>query len=192
MTPEERAGVVGIDPSLTSTGLAHIDFEGNVTELYNLGRKGRRGEPLEERAERVYTLAQEIIEWTLAIETPQLVVIEAPSFGSQGGSAFDRAGVWWRVVGNLWAMGIPVAQVAPRTRAKYGTGDGRSDKKVVKAHVIETYTDILPSRIRNDDQADALLLASMGARHLGMPIEPAGLPERNLEAMEAVVWPLAL
>lgn len=92
------------------------------------------------------------------------------------------------VVDMLMGVDIPVAVVQPKTRAKYGSGKGGSQKDVVFAHAIERYTDILGERIPNDDVADAIILCAMGARQLGVPFDNP-LPEENLEAMDGVVWP---
>lgn len=183
-------GVVGIDLSLTSTGLAFINPDNHRIEIATIGSKGKRADSLHSREVRITTLANNIVDWACALVDPELAVIEAPSFGSSGGSAFDRAGLWWQIVRGLRAAEVPVVQVAPTTRAKYLSGDGRADKKVVMAHAIETYTDLLMAgkRITKDDEADAIGLAAMGARWLGWPVEAYELPVKNLEAMRSPKW----
>lgn len=182
--------VVGLDLSLTSTGMAIFD-NGLLTEVDNVKSKGKATDTLYDRYIRHDRLQQDILDFTLGYVggLPDLVVIESPSFGSIGGSAHDRSGLWWRVASGVMDWAVPVGMVAPTTRAKYATGSGATkDKKVVVAHVIERYVNESTPRITNDDQADAVALAAMGCRWLGEPVE-AYLPEANLEAMRGAKWP---
>ena len=114
-----------------------------------------------------------------------LVVIEQPAYSQSGGSTHDRSGFWWMVVGRLLAAEVPVAEVTPGGVKKYATGSGSSGKDAVLAAVIRRYPAVAVS---GNDEADALVLAAMGARWLGAPLE-ASLPAVNLQAMEAVRWP---
>ena len=41
--------------------------------------------------------------------------------------------------------------------------------------------------VTNNNEADALVLAAMGARHLGRPIDD--MPKSHLTALDAVRWP---
>ena len=84
---------------------------------------------------------------------------------------------------------IAVATVAPSTRAKYITGDGRAKKDVVLAFAIEQYVRESGPRIVNDDVADATGLAAMGARHLGEPLEVRSISDDQLAAMDGAKWP---
>ncbi|WP_336653303.1 MULTISPECIES: hypothetical protein [unclassified Leucobacter] len=122
---------------------------------------------------------------------PALVVLEAPSLGSQHGKAHERAGLWWLVADHLTKAGYTVAQAYPRTRAKYAAGHrpvadtrkGPQKKEVLAASRAEfPYLEL-----RSHDLADALSLARMGARFLGAPIDPS-TPQRD-EAVAAVRWP---
>ena len=180
------ATVVGIDLSLTSTGLCAIE-DGTILELHNVKSKGRKGDNLAQRRDRLYVIANEIVDWVEG-DGADLVVIESPSFGSKFGSPHDRSGLWWIVVNALRANECPVAEVAPQSRAKYGAGKGNAKKDVVFAHVLERYSDLSSQRIANDDIADAVILAAMGSRHLGFPVEE-DMPEANLDAMGGAKWP---
>lgn len=179
--------VVGLDLSLTGTGLAELDLETGTIEVETHGTKGKRGDSYGKRGDRLNGMADYIVSWIMAgPDNPSLVVVEAPSYGSQNGSQHDRSGLWWLVVGRLQAFGIPLAYVAPKSRAKYATGDGRSGKDVVMAHVIERYTHLLgDSSIRNDNEADAVTLAAIGARLLNAPVEET-MPEDNLKVIGGV------
>lgn len=177
--------VLGIDLSLTCTGLAiarggRIDWTGTVKTV------GKRADDLDHRTMRLRDIRR-LIEGAVLRYEPVLAVIEAPSFGSVHGSSHDRSGLWWMVMDMLYLRSVPVAQVAPTQRAKYGTGNGRADKKDVHATVQANYaTDDLP--IKTNDEADAVLLAAMGARYLGQPVE-LWLPVGAIDAMVKIEWP---
>lgn len=182
--------VVGLDLSLTSTGLA-VANGGRITTWLNIKSKGRKGATLHETLQRVAGIVGDVDNFiTYRDGLIDLAVIEAPSFGSSFGSSHERAHLWWSVVDVLDEWQIPVATVAPATRAKYITGSGRADKKTVLAHATHAYCNDGPFRsIPNDDVADAAGLAAMGARWLGEPVEPFELPAPNLAAMGSVRWP---
>lgn len=181
------SGVVGVDLSLTSTGLCHIDA-GAIVSLGNVRSKGRRGDTWQDREKRLYALLNEVVEWVEARD-PDLVVIEAPSYGSQHGAQHDRSGLWWMVNMALVSDGYATAKVAPQARAKYGTGAGNSKKDVVFAFVKEIYQPLTSERISNDDIADAVILSAMGARHLGHPVELVEPSEAVLASLTGVLWP---
>ena len=176
--------VVGIDLSLTCTGIAIAKY-GTITETTTVKSKGARGDSLEDRRMRLLGIRMGIEEILHPRRrTIDLIVIEAPSFGSVGGSQHDRSGLWWQLVDEWIDYGI--AQVTPMQRAKYGTGKGNSAKADVHAAVKANYArEDLP--IRTNDEADAVLLAAMGARHLERPVDVV-TPEQ-LAAMDKVDWP---
>jgi Holliday junction resolvasome RuvABC endonuclease subunit len=185
--------VVGIDLSLTSTGLASAGDEVKLARIRSAApktpRHPRTNKPLpptlEQRRERLGLLCAKILTFVM-LEEPSLVCIEAPAYSSNVGSMHDRSGLWWLVVNGLFANGIPVAEITPTQRAKYATGKGTNDKDKVLAAVIRRYPDI---EVTGNDVADALALTAMGRRRLGQPLEES-LPKPNLEAMTNVRWPV--
>lgn len=190
------SGVVGLDLSLTSSGIAGIEphtlgfssVQSRITMLKTVKSTGKKGDGLAARQRRLYGAGNEIVD-LVTLFNPDLVVIEAPSYGSKFGSPHDRSGLWWIVVNALGYAGFPVAEVSPQGRAKYGTGKGNAKKDVVEAFVRESYQEIAPRRIANNDEADAILLAAMGARYLGYPVELRGLPVAAADALGGVSWP---
>lgn len=180
--------VVGLDLSLTSTGYAFV-LDGKVDGGGTIKSKGKKGDTVRSKALRLMQITNSALARVVGADA-DLVVIEAPSFGSTTGQQHERGGLWWMVATELSARGFPIATVAPTTRAKYGTGNGRASKDEVLAAVIGRYRD-LPGdwAITGNDVADAVLLAAMGSRHLGVPVEADGLPQRNLEAMGGATWP---
>lgn len=156
--------VLGVDPSLTATGLATA-YPGGELVAEVEGRKGKLGEDLATRAARLSTLVLHVAEHVGVWRgpAPVLVVIEGPSHGSRGGSAWDRAGLWWGIVNACLGKGALVAVCSPSTRAQWATGKGNADKAAVAARVAKLTDADLPSA----DHADAAALALIGAHRLG-------------------------
>ena len=177
--------VAGIDPSLTSTGVAVVDTQDRLTiATHTVASKGRRDASWRERWERGVDLAADI--GALVPRDSELVVVEAPTLsqGRQGGH-LDRHGLWWALYGNLTRAGHDVLVVPASSRAKYATGRGNAGKDEVLLAVSRRYPQ---APIVNNDQADAVALAAMGARLLGEPIEDS-LPKAHLDALAKLALP---
>ncbi|WP_062906490.1 hypothetical protein [Mycobacterium avium] len=97
----------------------------------------------------------------------------------------DGSGLWWGLYSTLRARRIPTAVIPPATRAKWATGKGNADKRTVLATVRDWWP---ATRIANHDQADALVLAAIGAFHAGDPM-PFAVKERHSANLAAVQWP---
>jgi Holliday junction resolvasome RuvABC endonuclease subunit len=169
--------VVGLDLSLTGTGVAVIDEGGIRTSL--IRSKGNAGASLFDRAVRLVELSQRI---TDLIPERALVVIEQPAYSQTGGSHHDRSGLWWLIVAYLHGTHRTV-EVTPGTLKKYAAGKGTAGKDEMLAAAIRRYPSVA---ISNNNVADALHLAAMGARHLGQPIE--GDTVKIAEAMTVPRW----
>lgn len=174
--------ILGIDTSLTSTGLATIR-PGEGASVHHIPTRGRRGDTLVDRNQRINGICAEVSLWSS--NGIALAVVEGPSVASVGGSPWDRAGLWWRIVAGLLSHDIPVAVVAPSSRAKWATGSGAASKAGVAAAMQRRFPDI---EITRDDEADALALAAMGAQHLGWDVgwTPTAM---QLAVLEKVTWP---
>lgn len=180
--------VVGIDPSLTGTGLASIDTDDRlVIDTETLASKASGGAVIN-RWSRLHHLVNAIDNRTVTQggrARVDLVVIEQPAFSRTNGHHHDRSGLWWLIVDRLTARGIPVVEVTPTGLKKYATGKGNAPKDSVLLAAARRYPHV---DVDDNNQADALILAAMGARHLGHPIEDS-LPKAHLEAMDKVDWP---
>lgn len=179
--------VIGIDPSLTRTACCSIEDDGAGSFLC-IVTKGALDAPWLKRAERIGDIVEGVYEF-VEERQPSMVLIEGPSYSSNDRGAWDRAGLWWSVVDRVGraGYGFPVV-VSPSQRITYALGKGGgkgTDKDSVLAATIRRYTRQNPA---NNDEADALLLAAMGMRHLGHPIEKS-LPQANLAALSKVRWP---
>ena len=176
--------VVGIDLSLTSIGIATV-VDGLVTRIERVVSKGRKDDTLEMRWQRLHSIQVSV--WArVGPRDPDLVVIEAPSFGSQYGHPHDRSGLWWMVMDSLMGPDFSVVQVPPTVQAKYGTGKGNAPKDQVLTDVVRRYTQ-LPTVLRGNDEVDVLILAAMGSRRRGWPVKD-DLPKTHLAAMDVVGW----
>lgn len=176
--------VVGLDLSLTGTGVAVVSMGTAATRTF--GTK-TAGDELPARADRLTGLAGQIVQ-AVATAGPELVVIERPAYSSNSGSVTDRAGLWWLVVARLIrGLQLPVVDVVNNHAKMYGTGKGNAGKDLVLAEVVRRYGHLVPL-IASNDEADALVLASMGYHHLtGHAL--VDLPQTHHRAIAAVRWP---
>lgn len=173
--------ISGLDLSLTATGIATID-DGQLTFCDCVRSSGQKDATLADRTRRLFRLRNLILD---NVRDSDIVVIEGPAFSRNNSGTWDRAGLWWLVVGGLDHLGIPVVEVPPTTRAKWATDRGNAGKTDVAVAVSKLWTDV---EIRDDNQADALVLASIGAVYLRQPVQFRIL-ERHRLAMSKLAWP---
>lgn len=173
--------IIGIDPSLTGTGIARVDTDDRlVAETWTVTSKGKAGDDLATRRRRLRDLIMAI---RRAVHVPDLVLIEAPAYSSRTGHMHDRSGLWWLLVDEL-ALMAPVVEVTAGGVKKYATGKGNAGKDEVLLAVARRYPHV---DVRDNNQADALVLAAMGADHAGTPL--VELPKVHREALAKVAWP---
>lgn len=170
--------VVGVDPSLTGTGLAGVGHA--LCWSLTHASKGHNADTLAERDARLARITNTVAEHATGA---RLVVIEGPAISRNVGSVWDRAGLWWRIVHRLHAAEIPVAVCPPSTRCKWATGRGRADKAAVAVAVARMWP---AATIDDDNQADALALATMGMQWAERSFYRL---ERHTDALRAVTWP---
>ena len=176
--------VAGIDPSLTSTGLALVHLNGEVT-TQTITSKGHKDATWNQREVRIRDLANRI---TFHIQPESLVVIESPSYASVSTSAHDRSGLWWAIYHELRILDCEILPVTPSQRMTYAVGKGGgqgTDKDRILAATIRRYPAI---DITGNDIADAVILAAIGARLDGHPLEHT-LPAPNLRALTKLTPP---
>ena len=188
--------ILGIDPSLTGTGLALVDTEDSLVGwTFTLVTKGKADATIEQRLARITTLAYRSIgDYALGVtdggrghsERADLVVIEAPSLGQvrQGGT-LDRHGLWWLTLRRLSDLGIPVVEIPPAVLKVYATGKGNAGKDEVLLAVARRYPHV---DVTNNNEADALVLAAIGHHLLtGKPL--VDLPATHTRALDKVARP---
>lgn len=173
--------VIGLDLSLTATGIAIIDDD---TITVHTITSSPTGDSVDDRVRRLDKIERAVMECMTGASEIDLIVIEGPSFGQMRQSGEHvRAGLWWRIV-SICTDTAPVVEVPPATLKKYATGKGNAAKDAVLLATARRFPDV---DLRDNNQADALWLAAMGARHLERPIDD--VPQLNQAAMAAVRWP---
>jgi len=162
--------VIGIDLSLTSTGIAYAD--GSV-ESYHPASAGASNYGLDRLCEiRDYIRAAVLYSRDL-----ELVVMESLAYAAHDTERMGAqlAGV---VRGVLFDLNIPFLLVAPNTLKKYATGKGNADKYTVMRQADKR----LGYEGSSTDEADALWLRAIGWALLGMPVTE--LPDAHTEAIK--------
>ena len=159
--------VLGIDSSLTATGLAWPDS----------ARTAKTRTRYWDRIE--FILDQVGVELAKA---PRLVVMEGPAFGAAGQSYHQTAGLWWLIAREVWRNGIPVAIAPPSSIKKFATGKGNADKDAMMLATARTF-----DWFDGDNNAsDALWCAQIGYAVLGG--EVPGRTKVNMLALDGLIW----
>jgi len=176
--------VVGIDPSLTGTGIASSNGWVDV-----IGYKRPRAKdpgitqlPHADRAAAMRTLLDQVLE---TIGTPDLAVIELPAVSRSGGGAHERGWFWWQLHNQLHNRQIPIGLLTPNARALYATGKGNAPKNLVVDSIARRFPQWATEG--NDNAADAVALMAAGRDWLGAPI--TDLPKTHRAALDAATWP---
>lgn len=174
---------VGIDLSLTGTGLAAITTTGTglILDVLTVKSSGHNGDILRQRRERIYQIAARVAQFAADADA---VVLEAPAYSKNVGSMWDRAGLWWSVVDLLMLEPVDIAVAPPTVVKKFAAGKGNADKTAVAGGMVRLWGE--QCKASNDNEYDALALATMGAQRL----ELAGVPSRAHHAatLASVAW----
>lgn len=181
--------ITGLDLSLTSTGVCRIELEPGVlgpspviVTTRRIESKPTKDPTLAQRSTRLRKIAGDV---TGLCAGSDLVCVEGPTYASTTGAAHDRAGLWWLIVGRLTGAGLNVVEIPPSNLKTYATGRGNSGKDQVLAAVVMRYQHLV--EVTGNDVADAVVLASMGARWIGQPVEES-LPATHARATRTVRW----
>jgi Holliday junction resolvasome RuvABC endonuclease subunit len=174
--------VVGIDLSLTATGVAAFG-EHTSAPIVATVKTAADDNTVFGFTRRCWQIAEGIAD-TVGHVAPDLVIIEGLSYHSKSSSIDKIHASWWIVQDALEVRGWPAAlKVTPNQRAKYATGKGNASKDSVLIETVKRYPDL---NIRNNNEADAVILAAMGMRALGEAVE-SSLPRAHLEAVRDLV-----
>jgi Holliday junction resolvasome RuvABC endonuclease subunit len=176
--------VVGIDSSLTATGLASSRGWCEVIG-YKRPRSKDPGITQLPHPERLTAMRALLADVTLAIGTPDLAVMELPAPSRSGGGAHERGWFWWQIYSHLNTHNIPVGLLTPNARALYATGKGTAGKGAVVDAVARRLT-AWPTE-GDDNAADAVILMAAGRDWLGAPI--TDMPKTHRAALDKATWP---
>ncbi|MFB7592393.1 hypothetical protein [Streptomyces sp. NPDC056169] len=178
MTPPT---VVGIDTSLTATGIASSSGWCQVVGWTDKKR------PLTKLSHPERAAALQHVR-TLVLDTigrPDLAVLETPALSRTGGGGHERGWLWWEVYSALTARGIPVGLMSTNQRMLYATGKGAATKNLIVDAVARRW----PTWPTNgdDNAADAVVLMAAGRDWLGHTLTP--MPQTHRAAITKATWP---
>ncbi len=171
MTKPNRP-VVGLDLSLTSTGIA-LPKETNVIQTKQKG------------VARLIIIRKEIMSQLELLKDP-LVIIEGYSFAQKNSHAHSLGELGGVIRVALAEEDIQYVIVAPTQRAKFATGKGNASKSEVVSS-ISARTGIIWSGKGADDKVDAWILQEIGLTYLGR--SRYTWPQIHLDAMDKIEWP---
>jgi Holliday junction resolvasome RuvABC endonuclease subunit len=160
--------VLGIDPSITATGIA----VGNTLSVVG-------GDAIlsDYRLERIHAVVADIAR-THGVD---LAVLEdLPTHAHGAGTTGMVQGV---IRLALLSARVPYATVPPSVLKKFATGRGNADKSDLRMALFQrTGLDE-----RNDNKVDAWWLRAAGMQYLGQPV--VNLPAAQVSALDKVKWP---
>lgn len=140
---------IGIDPSLTATGICVLDQAGAEILRVTFGEKTKRG--VERLDAMDLYLHQFMARWRAV---PALVAVEGYSFGSFSGR--ERLGEWGGVLRLcLHRLDFPYVEVPPTTLKKFVTGAGNAKKNQMLLGVYKKWG----VTCADDNEADSYALA---------------------------------
>jgi len=161
--------VMGIDPSLTSTGIAVISggslyVQNITTKAKGMGRLAFLRDTIMDRVE---------------ITKPDIIMLEGYSFASRGRGTFSLGELGGVLRLALYEADQPVHVLSPNSLKLFVTGKGNANKTAVSLALMKRWK----VELDQEDQADATGLALAAAYHLMPALEPT-VPEAQLKALE--------
>lgn len=156
--------VLGVDPSLTCTGLC-VWHDGRV----QTGSIRTRPEDL--RVHRQTRIADEVMRHVNPL-VPVLAIIEAVYQGGFGRTSLDLAGLHDVLVYEFVRRGVRVGVASPKAVKLFATNNGNARKAAMVAEARA----LLGVTTKNDNEADALWMATMGVVAMGGQVN--GWPQR--------------
>ena len=149
-----REVIVGLDPSLSSTGICYGTSADNWQTIAITSKA--RGEDVLSRVKRCEYVVEQL-ETLLSVVKPRLIVIEDYAFGSKFGKPAYRAELGGLIRWHGIEYTPHILEVSPTTLKKFATGKGAGDKSLIQAHVQKRWGQMFSS----DDECDAFVLYQM-------------------------------
>lgn len=165
--------VVGLDLSLTATGIATIADSGTADTKTV---KTTSAAPM---PDRIAHIAERVAE---TVGGPNVLVVMEDCV-LRSNAALGLAMLHGVVRDHLWQRGITPVLVAPATLKVYAAGKGNADKGAVIAEAVRR----LGYPGSSDNEADALFLAHLGRDLLGCPL--VDLPQTHRRALAKLTLP---
>lgn len=187
--------VLGVDSSLTATGLCRVDVLNHsvpapddpytgVIDVYtgvidvctvSAPKPNPKDKTKRAMARRVSALLDQV---EGALEGVDLVAMEELAYGAKGDSAWVLPWIWGEIIRLCERHDKKLVIVNVSCVKKYATGKGNADKDTVLLATTRRYPAVT---LTNNNEADALVIAAIGCRYLGMPIDTVA--QTNLEFM---------
>lgn len=173
--------VLGIDSSLTSSGMCRVWAERESIPAIDVWTIESKPHKTDRSALAMSNRITEIVaSMEGQISRVDLVALEGISFASSGTGAHALHWLWGRIVDTTVAHAVELLIVPPALRMKYATGKGNANKDAVLASAIRKFPDV---SITGNDTADATIMAAVGCRYLGLPIDD--MPRSHWEPVMA-------
>lgn len=145
--------IIGLDPSLSSTGWGIIEVNGNRLQYVADGFIPTDAKmPIEERLELIFKTLCEVVE----TYKPQEAAIEKTFLNSNPESSLKLSMARGVVILSAGHYGIPLFEFEPNKVKKALVGVGHADKKQIETMVKILLPGCQP---KNNDSADALAMA---------------------------------
>ena len=154
--------VMGLDPSLTGTGICVANKDGIVKHSETVSTDADM-EILARIAKIICRVKGVIQEYN-----PQLIGIEGLSFSSQGDAVHKLAGLHFIIRWELSLLGVKVLVLPPKTIKKHVTGKGIAKKSAIAVAVYKEWG----REFVSEDEADAFCVAMTGWAWLEGKIKP--------------------
>lgn len=181
--------VLGVDPSVRATALCTISANPllDAPPFLDVEFDTSKTDPVPGTLAKYDRFRLQAAVIARAACRADLVIMEGPSFSSKGNATRDLAGMWWLTFDRLRHAGIPLGIASPAVLKKWITGAGNADKFRVGQDVARRWP---AARPQSHDEADALVLASIGLHALdALPWKPTAFQVDQLSKVEWVKWP---
>lgn len=147
---------VGIDPSLTGTGLVALSGDKSYSKVIHTKERG---------LERMKLICDEV-EQFLDYHDTEIACIEGFSYGSKGKAIYEIGGLGYLLRMILYNKDYEWYEIPPSTLKKFATGKGNAKKHEVAVAVQKRWGFEAPT----EDEIDAYVLARM-AQALGEDVK---------------------
>lgn len=184
--------IIGIDSSLTKTGVSKLLLGGEapvwqVTSIGSTPHEDQRS--LVQLSQRIAAICDRIEAFVGGWQDGDVVIFEGYMMMA-GPSRGNLMALWYEIARRLAVAGIEPIVIAPATRQTYAVG-GTSSSKSKEADgdrrssgkdgvIIQVSRRFPDADVANNDEADAVFLAAIGASLCGFSIEPKPLPKTHL------------
>jgi Holliday junction resolvasome RuvABC endonuclease subunit len=175
--------ILGIDTSLTATGLARLDlyttpivyddethlvtFDADVITVS--APKPTKDKSKRAMVRRVNALIEQI-EWCFKDDEPDQVAIESLAYGARGEGAWVLPWIFGRTLELCERYDVPLTVVSTSGRAKFAAGKGNAPKDAVLLAAGRLFHGKVA--LTDNNEADAMIVAAVLAQKLELPILP--------------------